>query len=76
MRYPLPLFAPLIGLIALTALITLNWPGTAHALNPKEMFADPAMEERARTIGRELRCMVCQNQSIFDSNAGLESKMD
>ena len=45
--------------------------GTAHALNPKEMFADTAMEARARDIGRGLRCMVCQNQSIFDSNAGL-----
>ena len=41
------------------------------ALDPNEMFDDPRLEERAREIGRQLRCMVCQNQSIFDSNAGL-----
>ena len=41
------------------------------AIDPGEMFADPAMEARARDIGRELRCLVCRNQSIFDSNAGL-----
>ncbi|SDK57567.1 cytochrome c-type biogenesis protein [Aliiruegeria lutimaris] len=44
---------------------------TALALDPAEMFDDPAKEARARDIGRELRCLVCQNQSIFDSNAGL-----
>ena len=43
----------------------------AWAINPGEMFEDPAMEARAREIGRELRCLVCRNQSIFDSNAGL-----
>ncbi len=43
----------------------------ALAINPAEMFEDPAMEARAREIGRELRCLVCRNQSIFDSNAGL-----
>ncbi|MDJ0824660.1 MAG: cytochrome c-type biogenesis protein CcmH [Rhodobacter sp.] len=43
----------------------------AFALDPGEMFADPALEERARAIGRELRCLKCRNQSIFDSNAGI-----
>lgn len=43
----------------------------ARALDAAEMFDDPAMEARAREIGRELRCLVCQNESIFDSNAGL-----
>lgn len=51
-----------IGLIAATPVF---------AINPNEMFADPAQEARARDIGRELRCLVCRNQSIFDSNAGL-----
>lgn len=41
------------------------------ALDAAEMFADPAKEARAREIGRSLRCLVCQNESIFDSNAGL-----
>lgn len=43
----------------------------ATALDADEMFADPAKEARAREIGRSLRCVVCQNQSIFDSNADL-----
>ena len=43
----------------------------APALDAAEMFDDPAEEARARAIGRELRCLVCQNESIFDSNAGL-----
>ncbi|MDU8929966.1 cytochrome c-type biogenesis protein [Alisedimentitalea sp. MJ-SS2] len=41
------------------------------AIGADEMFADPAEEARAREIGRQLRCLVCQNQSIFDSNAAL-----
>lgn len=43
----------------------------ALAVNPDEMLADPALEARARAISSELRCMVCQNQSIDDSNAEL-----
>jgi cytochrome c-type biogenesis protein CcmH len=43
----------------------------AHAVQPDEMLADPALEARARTISRELRCLVCQNQAIDDSAAPL-----
>jgi cytochrome c-type biogenesis protein CcmH len=43
----------------------------AHAVQPDEMMADPAKESRARELSRELRCMVCQNQSIDDSEAPL-----
>jgi cytochrome c-type biogenesis protein CcmH len=43
----------------------------AFAVNPDEVLADPALEARARTLSGELRCMVCQNQSIDDSNAEL-----
>lgn len=44
----------------------------AHAVvDPREMLPDPAQEQRARAIGRGLRCLVCQNQSIDDSNADL-----
>ena len=43
----------------------------ALAVNPDEVLADPALEARARAISAELRCMVCQNQSIDDSNAEL-----
>ena len=52
-----------------TALILA--PLAAHAVTPGEMLADPAMEARARIITGELRCLVCQNQSIDDSDAAL-----
>jgi len=43
----------------------------ALAVQPDEILSDPALEARARTLSRELRCMVCQNQSIDDSDAPL-----
>ena len=54
---------------ALLALFCLLTP--AHAVDPGEMLKDPALEARARHISQELRCLVCQNQSIDDSNAEL-----
>jgi cytochrome c-type biogenesis protein CcmH len=55
--------------IALTLLVAMMGP--ALAVNPDEVLADPVLEARAREISAELRCMVCQNQSIDDSNAEL-----
>jgi cytochrome c-type biogenesis protein CcmH len=52
----------------LAVLISLT---PAHAVEPGEMLKDPALEARARHISQELRCLVCQNQSIDDSNAEL-----
>src|ERR1700720_1264730 len=43
----------------------------AIAVQPDEILKDPALESRARTLSRDLRCMVCQNQSIDDSDAPL-----
>jgi cytochrome c-type biogenesis protein CcmH len=43
----------------------------AHAVRPDEILADPKLEARARALSAELRCMVCQNQSIDDSEAPL-----
>ena len=43
----------------------------SFAVQPDEILADPALELRARTLSQELRCMVCQNQSIDDSDAPL-----
>lgn len=43
----------------------------AQAVNPDEMLSNPVLEERAREISKELRCLVCQNQSIDDSDAEL-----
>jgi cytochrome c-type biogenesis protein CcmH len=47
--------------------------GASHALavQPDEILGDPKLETRARALSRELRCMVCQNQSIDDSDAPL-----
>jgi cytochrome c-type biogenesis protein CcmH len=56
-------------LLLILALLVSAAP--AFAVNPDEMLADPALESRARAISAELRCMVCQNQSIDDSNAEL-----
>jgi cytochrome c-type biogenesis protein CcmH len=45
--------------------------GPALAVQPDEMMKDPALEARARSLSEELRCMVCQNESIDDSEAPL-----
>jgi cytochrome c-type biogenesis protein CcmH len=44
---------------------------SAAAVQPDEIMKDPTLEARARTLSAELRCMVCQNQSIDDSDAPL-----
>ena len=43
----------------------------AYAVRPDEMLADPGLEARAREVSRDLRCLVCRNQSIDDSDADL-----
>ena len=55
----------------LALLFFLAWAAAAIAVQPDEQLADPALEARARDISAELRCLVCQNQSIDDSNAPL-----
>ena len=54
-------------LVALLLLLA----GTAHAVQPDEVLADAGLEARARAISEGLRCVVCQNQSIDDSDAPL-----
>lgn len=49
--------------------LVMAWP--ALAVTPDEVLADPVLEARAREISAGLRCMVCQNQSIDDSDADL-----
>ena len=57
---------------ALVALfLSIALVGQALAVLPGEMLSDPALEARARALSSELRCMVCQNQSIDDSDAEL-----
>jgi cytochrome c-type biogenesis protein CcmH len=57
----------LISLLFLLALLPLP----AGAVNPDERLSDPGLEARARQLSQGLRCLVCQNQSIDDSNATL-----
>jgi len=56
---------------ALLAALLLVCAQAAWAIAPDEMLADPKLEARARTIGKELRCLQCQNESIDDSDAPL-----
>lgn len=60
-----------IRLLVICGLFVGVMTGPAHAVRPDEMLADPALEARARAIGQELRCLVCRNQSIDDSDADL-----
>ncbi len=52
-------------------LLALTFGAPAFAVQPDEILKDPALEARARALSQELRCMVCQNQSIEDSDAPL-----
>jgi cytochrome c-type biogenesis protein CcmH len=57
------------SLLAILAMVSLS--SVAHAVEPDEVLKDPAQEARAREITRELKCVVCQNQSVDDSDAPL-----
>jgi cytochrome c-type biogenesis protein CcmH len=55
----------------IAAVMLMLATASASAVQPGEQLADPGLEARARRISQELRCLVCQNQSIDDSNAEL-----
>jgi cytochrome c-type biogenesis protein CcmH len=56
----------------LAAVLLLSTPALSlAAVQPNEMLQNPALEARARTLSQQLRCMVCQNESIDDSDAPL-----
>jgi cytochrome c-type biogenesis protein CcmH len=59
----------------LAFVLLLLWPLTASAVQPEEMLVDPALEARARDISSGLRCLVCRNESIDDSNAEFSKTM-
>jgi len=60
-----------IQFLMLVVLFALPVPQAAFAVLPDEVLADPALEARARELSKGLRCLVCRNQSIDDSNADL-----
>jgi cytochrome c-type biogenesis protein CcmH len=55
----------------LALIVAFVFSGSAFAVQPGEVLKDPALEKRAREISAGLRCLVCQNQSIDDSDAQL-----
>jgi cytochrome c-type biogenesis protein CcmH len=61
----------ILAVVALAVWTALAAAPAAFAVQPGEMLADPALEKRARAISGELRCLVCQNESIDDSDAPL-----
>lgn len=63
--------ANLFRRIVVALAVLLGVHGVALAIQPDEVLKDPQLEARARALGRDLRCLVCQNQSIDDSDADL-----
>lgn len=68
---PLRMWGKLPHVFGILLCLALAMASPAHAVQPDEVMSNPAQEARARNLSRELRCMVCQNQSIDDSNAPL-----
>lgn len=60
-----------LAVLGLAAVLGTAMMMPALAVQPDEMLSDPAQEARAREISKELRCLVCQNENIDDSNAAL-----
>lgn len=60
-----------LAFVAALAVVPALAPVAAVAVQPDEIMKDPVLEGRARALSKELRCMVCQNESIDDSNAPL-----
>jgi cytochrome c-type biogenesis protein CcmH len=58
-------------IVLIVAAIGLVFATSAFAVEPDEILKDPALETRARSLSQSLRCMVCQNESIDESNAPL-----
>jgi cytochrome c-type biogenesis protein CcmH len=69
----MPMRAPISRIVALFLILMMAaFPGgIAQAVEPDEVLPDATLESRARHLSAELRCLVCQNQSIDDSNAPL-----
>jgi cytochrome c-type biogenesis protein CcmH len=61
----------LLRTLLLALVLSLAWTGCALAIDTQRAFDDPALQARYENITRELRCLVCQNETIADSNATL-----
>ena len=56
-------------------MLAMLWLGLAPALAQEAQLADPKLEQRARDLGREIRCVVCQSQSVSDSDADIAQEL-
>lgn len=61
--------------LAMLVLCSLLWAAPALAVDTELAFSDPQLQQRYESLNRELRCLVCQNQAIADSNAGLAADL-
>jgi cytochrome c-type biogenesis protein CcmH len=59
------------NLLLILFLAIINLPSSSFAVEPSEILQNPQLETRARVLSKNIRCLVCQNQSIDDSNASL-----
>ena len=59
------------NLLLILFLAIVNLPSSSFAVEPTEILQNPQLESRARVLSKNIRCLVCQNQSIDDSNASL-----
>lgn len=66
---------PRLTRMLVLCVMTAATAAPAFAVQPSEILPDPVLEQRARTISAELRCLVCQNQSIDDSDAPLAADL-
>jgi len=64
-----------LSVLAFCIAVFVGLASPAAAVLPDEVLDDPVLEERARALSTELRCLVCQNQSIDDSNAALAREL-
>jgi cytochrome c-type biogenesis protein CcmH len=63
------------AVLAFALVLVLAIGGLAHAVEPSEMLKDPALEARARDVSKHLRCVVCQNETIDESDADIARDM-
>ena len=59
------------NLLLILFLAIINLPSSSFSVEPMEILQNPQLEARARVLSKNIRCLVCQNQSIDDSNASL-----
>lgn len=73
--FPRAALIPGLRALSLALAVAAGSAGVAMAVEPDEMLDDPVLEQRAREVSEDLRCVVCQNESIDESNAEMARDM-